>query len=69
MNTIRVMSIIGIVIFLLTIFCITIWGDTNDNDAALGWGYIGAIYGSSKPKTTTNSTTGLITKPIIQQSV
>ena len=45
MNTIRVMSIIGIAIFLLTIFCITIWGDTNDNDAALGWGYIGAIYG------------------------
>ena len=45
MSTIRVMSIIGIVIFLLTILCVSLWGGTADNDAALGWGYIGAIYG------------------------
>ena len=45
MKTIRVMSIIGIVIFLLSLVCVTIWGGTQDNDAALGWGIIGAVYG------------------------
>tara|TARA_B100000579_G_scaffold109702_1_gene87533 strand:- start:389 stop:580 length:192 start_codon:yes stop_codon:yes gene_type:complete len=45
MNTIRVMSIIGIVVFLLSIFCLGLWGGTVDNDAALGWGFIGSIYG------------------------
>jgi hypothetical protein len=45
MNTIRIMSIIGVIIFSLSIICIGIWGDTPDNDAALGWGLIGSIYG------------------------
>ena len=45
MNTIRVMSIIGVIIFLLSLICISVWGDTPDNDAALGWGYIGSLYG------------------------
>ncbi len=45
MNTIRVMSIIGIVIFALSIVCIAAWGGSIDNDAALGWGYIGSLYG------------------------
>jgi len=45
MNTIRVMSIVGVVIFLLSLICISVWGDTPDNDAALGWGYIGSLYG------------------------
>jgi len=45
MKTIRVMSIIGCVVFVLSIICITVWGDTPDNDAALGWGIIGSVYG------------------------
>ena len=45
MKTIRVMSIIGCVIFLLSIICIISWGGTADNDAALGWGIIGCLYG------------------------
>ena len=45
MKTIRVMSIIGCVVFVLSIICITVWGDTPDNDAALGWGIIGCVYG------------------------
>jgi len=45
MNTIRVMSIIGVIIFLLSLICISVWGDTPDNDAALGWGNIGSLYG------------------------
>ena len=38
MQTIKVMSIIGFVIFVLSLICIITWGDTPDNDAALGWG-------------------------------
>ena len=45
MNTIRIMSIIGVIIFSLSIICISVWADTPDNDAALGWGLIGSIYG------------------------
>ena len=39
------MSIIGVIIFSLSIICISVWADTPDNDAALGWGLIGSIYG------------------------
>ena len=45
MQTIKVMSIIGCVIFVLSIICIFTWGGTSDNDAALGWGIIGCLYG------------------------
>ena len=45
MQTIKVMSIIGCVIFVLSLICIITWGDTPDNDAALGWGMIGCLYG------------------------
>jgi len=45
MKTIRVMSIIGCVVFAISIMCISVWGDTLDNDAALGWGIIGCLYG------------------------
>jgi len=45
MQTIKVMSIIGFVIFVLSLICIITWGDTPDNDAALGWGMIGCLYG------------------------
>jgi len=41
------MSIIGCVVFVLTIICILAWGADGDpnNEAALGWGLIGAVYG------------------------
>jgi len=45
MQTIKVMSIVGCVIFALSLICIFAWGDTPDNDAALGWGIIGCLYG------------------------
>ena len=45
MQTLKVMSIIGLIIFILSIICIIAWGGTRDNDAALGWGLIGCIYG------------------------
>jgi len=45
MKTIRVMSIIGCAVFVISILCISAWGDTPDNDAALGWGIIGCLYG------------------------
>ena len=39
------MSIIGCAVFVISILCISAWGDTPDNDAALGWGIIGCLYG------------------------
>ena len=45
MQTIKVMSIIGCVVFALSLVGIFAWGDTPDNDAALGWGMIGCLYG------------------------
>ena len=45
MQTIKVMSIIGCVVFVISLICIFAWGDTPDNDAALGWGMIGCLYG------------------------
>ena len=45
MKTMNIMSIIGCVVFILTFICIIAWGDTPDNDAALGWGIIGSVYG------------------------
>ena len=45
MKTINIMSIIGLVVFILTFICVIAWGDTPDNDAALGWGMIGSMYG------------------------
>ena len=45
MQTIKVMSIIWFVIFVLSLICIITWGDTPDNDAALGWGMIGCLHG------------------------
>ena len=47
MQTIKVMSIIGCFVFVLSLICIFAWGGTIDNDAALGWGMIGCLYGVS----------------------
>ena len=45
MQTVKVMSIIGCFMFVISTICIIAWGDTQDNDAALGWGIIACVYG------------------------
>ena len=45
MQTVKVMSIIGCFMFIISIICIKAWGDTQDNEAALGMGMIGCVYG------------------------
>ena len=45
MYSLRVMSIIGIIMFILGFICMAAWGGTVDNDAALGWGFIISGYG------------------------
>ena len=49
MTTLKVMSIIGIAIFILSIVFIYIfsdpYGNNYDIDAALGWGLIPCLYG------------------------
>ncbi len=44
MKTIRVMSIIGCVLFALTLICIIAFMET-DPLASMGWGIIGSFYG------------------------
>jgi len=45
MQTVRVMSIIGCVLFFISLIFVVTFGETQDNDAALGWGMIGCLYG------------------------
>lgn len=44
MKTIKVMSIIGCVLFTLSIILITVFMET-DQQASMGWGIIGCFYG------------------------
>jgi len=44
MKTIKVMSIIGIVIGALSFLCLVAYNDPYDYDVAIGWGLIAVFY-------------------------
>ena len=44
MKTVKIMSIIGCVVFALSVLCIIGFSE-SDTEAAMGWGIIASIYG------------------------
>ena len=45
MKTLKIMSIIGLVITVLSLFCMIAWNDYINYGSAIGWGMINALYG------------------------
>lgn len=43
MKTLKVMGIVGIALFVLSMVCMLTW-ETSDPSAAIGWGIINAFY-------------------------